>query len=304
MAQTATIRQAIELEGVGLHSGVAVKARLLPAPAGTGIVFLRTDRAAVIPARTESVTRTSFSTTLGVAGIEVATVEHLLSACFGLGITDLHIELDGPEVPILDGSALPFVELIEHVGVRPLGGALSVMVLKDVVRVEEGGRWVELRPAAELSIDYRVRFDAPAVGSQRFVAERIVERFRASIAPARTFGFLCEVPELRRRGLGHGGSLDNCVVVDGARVLSGQLRFRDEFVRHKVLDLLGALALLEHPLRAHVVASRAGEGLHVAALRALLARPDAWELAPSSASSTPTVQPYRWEHELFAGMAG
>jgi UDP-3-O-[3-hydroxymyristoyl] N-acetylglucosamine deacetylase len=295
-----TISRPVSAEGVGIHSGVVARLTLLPGCSGSGIVFRRIDLGVEIPARIENVSRTSYSTTLAVGGTSVATVEHLLAACAGAGVTNLQIHLDGPEVPILDGSAAPFLALLQSACPVSQGGAVAELAVREVVRVGDEERWLELRPAANLAVDYRVSFADPAVGRQRFIVDDIDGCFERSIAPARTFGFLREVPGLRRRGLGRGGSLDNCVVVDGDRVLSGALRFRDEFVRHKVLDLLGDLALLEHPLRAAVVAHRAGDTLHVAAMRALLARPQAWELTAGAGRPRCTVMPYRWEADAVS----
>jgi UDP-3-O-[3-hydroxymyristoyl] N-acetylglucosamine deacetylase len=290
-----TISSSVCVEGVGLHTGAHVRLTLLPAAPGTGIVFRREDLGVDIPARLENVSRTAYSTTLAANGADVTTVEHLLAACAGAGITNLRISVDGPEVPILDGSAAPLLALVQSARVVQQAGTVAELAVREVVRVGDDERWLELRPAARFAVDYRVSFTDPAVGRQRFIVDDVDHCFESSIAPARTFGFLREVAELRRRGLGRGGSLENCIIVDGGRVLSGALRFRDEFVRHKVLDLLGDLALLEHPLRAAVVAHRAGDTLHVAAMRALLARPQAWELIVPAGRLSRTVTPYRSE---------
>ena len=304
MAWQKTIRRAVAANGVGIHRGQQTRLRLRPAWPNAGIVFFRTDLGQAIPARAENVRDVASATTLGLRGAEAGTVEHILAALAGAGVTNVYIDLDGPEVPILDGSALPFVQMLRRAGVLEQGVSVPEMRVKAVVRVGEKDRWVELRPANELVIDYRISFDSRAVGRQRFVATVTPQRFASAIAPARTFGFLNEVAALRSRGLARGGSLDNCVVVDGSRVLSGRLRFRDEFVRHKVLDLLGDLALLEYPLRAHVVANRAGHALHVEALQALLARPEAWELVEPERVAPFTVRPYHGEWEAETALAG
>ncbi len=304
MAWQKTVRRAVSVSGVGIHGGEQVTLRLRPAPPGTGVAFVRTDIGTAIPARAENARDLAYATTLRVRGAEARTVEHVMAAVAGIGVTNVFVDLSGAEVPILDGSALPFVELIEGAGVEDQGASLPELHVRRIIRVGDDERWVELRPSPSLTVDYRVRYESEAVGQQRFVGEITPERFAASIAPARTFGFLDEVAALRKRGLGLGGSLDNCVVVDRNRVLSGELRFRDEFVRHKVLDLIGDLALLEFPLRGHVVAHRAGHALHVAAVNQLLATPEAWELVEPDRVAPLTVRPYGGGDEATAAVAG
>jgi len=304
MAWQRTVRRSVSVNGVGIHGGEQVTLRLRPAPPGTGVVFVRTDLGISIPARAENARDLAYATTLRLRGAEARTVEHLMAAVAGTGITNLYVDLSAAEVPILDGSALPFVELLHGAGVVDQGASQPEMQVRRVIRVGDDERWIELRPAAELAVDYRVRYDSPAVGRQRFVGTITPRRFASAIAPARTFGFLEEVASLRSRGLGLGGSLDNCIVVDRDRILSGELRFPDEFVRHKVLDLIGDLALLEYPVRARVVAHRAGHALHVAAVNELLASPEAWELVEPDRLAPFTVRPYGAEDEAEAVVAG
>ncbi len=304
MAWQKTIRRAVSTEGVGIHRGEHVHVQLRPAPAGTGIVFVRTDMGVSIPARAENTRDLSYATTLAVRGAEVGTIEHLMAALTGMGITNVYIDIDGPEVPILDGSALQWVQLLRRAGVVEQGVSLPEVRVTKTVRVGDSERWVELHPATDLSVDYSVRYDSQAVGQQRFSGSLSPARFAVAIAPARTFGFLNEVAALRSRGLARGGTLDNCVVVDGERILSGSLRFRDEFVRHKVLDLLGDLALLEYPLRAHVVARKAGHALHVQLVHELLAHPEVWEFVEPDRVAPFTVQPYAGELEAQVALAG
>lgn len=303
MAWQTTIRRAVEVAGVGIHRGEHALLRLRPAPAGTGLVFVRTDLKVAIPARAENIRDVAYATTLALRGAEVGTVEHVLAAVAGVGVTNAFLDLDGPEVPILDGSALPFVELVRRAGVIDQRVSQPEIEVLDVVRVGDEERWVELRPAPELSVDYELDFDAPAIGRQRFVGPISAECFASAIAPARTFGLLHQVPSLRSAGLARGGSLENCVVVDGEKVLSGRLRFADEFVRHKVLDLLGDLALLEYPLRAMVVAHKAGHALHVAAVQHLLSCPEAWALVEPERVAPFTVRPYAGEERAEAAFA-
>lgn len=304
MAWQKTIGRAVGASGVGIHGGEQVALRLRPAPPGTGVVFVRTDLGISIPARAENARDLAYATTLRLRGAEARTVEHLMAAVAGTGVTNVFVDLSAAEVPILDGSALPFVDLLTRAGVVDQGASLPEIHVRRVVRAGNDERWIELRPAPEFAVDYRVRYDSPAVGRQRFVGSITPQRFAATIAPARTFGFLEEVAGLRRRGLGLGGSLDNCIVVDRERIVSGELRFRDEFVRHKVLDLIGDLALLEYPVRALVVANRAGHALHVAAVHELLATPEAWELVEPDRVAPFTVRPYAGSSEAEAAVAG
>jgi UDP-3-O-[3-hydroxymyristoyl] N-acetylglucosamine deacetylase len=295
MAWQRTLARAVEAEGVGIHSGAHAKVRLRPAPVGTGIVFVRTDLGVAIPARAEHAKDFSFATTIGVRGAEVGTIEHLMSALYALGVTNVFVDVSGPEVPVMDGSALPFVQMIKRAGILEQNASFPEVRLLRPVRVADGERFVELHPAEAFHVDYRVRYKAPVVGEQQLSFTVSPERYANAIAPARTFGFLSEVKSLKERGLGRGGSLANCVIVDEHRVLSGKLRFRDEFVRHKVLDLIGDLALLEYPLRAHVIAHKAGHALHVAAVRELLAQPESWELFEPERVAPLTVHPLAWE---------
>ncbi|OYV96548.1 MAG: UDP-3-O-[3-hydroxymyristoyl] N-acetylglucosamine deacetylase, partial [Acidobacteria bacterium 21-70-11] len=256
------------------------------------------------PARAENARDLAYATTLRLRGAEARTVEHVMAAVSGTGVTNLFIDLSGAEVPILDGSALPFVEMLHRAGFEDQKVSQPELRVRRVVRVGDDERWIELRPGDELGVDYRVSYDSPAVGRQRFAGAITPRHFAAAIAPARTFGFLEEVSVLRERGLGLGGSLENCIVVDQGRVLSGELRFPDEFVRHKVLDLIGDLALLEFPLLAHVVAHKAGHALHVAAVSELLATPEAWELVEPDRLAPLSVRPYPGEVESEAALAG
>jgi UDP-3-O-[3-hydroxymyristoyl] N-acetylglucosamine deacetylase len=304
MAWQKTIRRAVSTEGIGIHRGEHVRVTLRPAPAGTGIVFVREDMGVAIPARAENTRDLSYATTLAVRGAEIGTIEHLMAGLTGMGVTNVFVDVDGPEIPILDGSAVQWVQLLRRAGVIEQGVSLPEVRVTQTVRVGDAERWVELHPAKDFSVDYSVRYDSRAVGQQRFFGGLTPSRFASAIAPARTFGFLNEVAALRSRGLARGGTLDNCVVVDGERILSGSLRFRDEFVRHKVLDLLGDLALLEYPLRAHVVAHKAGHALHVQLVNELLAHPEVWEFVEPDRVAPFTVHPYAGELETQVALAG
>ena len=302
MAWQTTIRRAVSTSGVGIHQGRQTNLKLRPAPPSSGIVFIRTDLGVEIPARAENAHDLEMATSLSRDGAAAGTVEHLVAALAGAGVTNVYVDLDGPEVPILDGSALPFVQLLDRAGIEDQGVSLAEIRLTEVIRIGDDDRFIEFHPAGSLEVDYLIDFAAPAVGRQRFVGTLTPRRFATSIAPARTFGFVDQVAALRERGLARGGTLENCIVVDGDKVVSGRLRFPDEFVRHKVLDLVGDLALLEYPLHARIVAHKAGHSLHVAAIQALLERPESWELVEPGRVAPFTVQPLRqeWDAELVS----
>ena len=260
-----TLSRTVSVAGVGLHSGRQVRATLRPAPAGRGIVFVRTDLEISIPAVADAAGRLDFATSLGERGRDVGTVEHLLSAAVGLGLDNLTVELDGPEVPILDGSSAPWVAEILSAGLVSLGSSARPFAVAKTITVHgPGGKWIEIRPAKELRVSYSIDFPHPAVGRQSISLVLTPETYTEHLAPARTFGFLAEYDYLRSRGLAQGASEENCIVVGEDTVLNGNLRFADEFVRHKVLDLVGDLALVGRPVVGHVVAHRAGHALHAA----------------------------------------
>jgi UDP-3-O-[3-hydroxymyristoyl] N-acetylglucosamine deacetylase len=275
-----TIAEKISCTGIGLHSGAPVQLTLHPGRAGSGIVFVRTDLAhpVEIPARAGFVTSTRYATTLGRGDATVGTVEHLLSALYALGVDNVRIEVDGPEVPVMDGSAASFVFLIHTAGIFDQRAPRRLMRLRRRLEVRDGERGIRVEPCRELRLSYAVDFAHPAIGRQSL--EGLVvdgASFERELARARTFGFLHEVEALWRAGLARGGSLDNTVVLDGRRVLNRNgLRFPDEFVRHKALDLLGDLALLGMPLAGHVVVERGGHALHQQLVAKILDTPDAW----------------------------
>jgi len=276
-----TIRTPASCAGVGLHSGAQVSITLLPAEPNTGIVFRRTDLTsddAYIAARFDRVRTTELGTTLANArGVAVATVEHLMSALSGLGVDNVVVEVSGPEIPIMDGSARPFVELIDRAGIEYSAEPKKlVRVLKPVV-IEEGEKRAVLAPADAFCVAFAIEFSSAAIGHQEFEAEISPLAFRRFIAPARTFGFLHEVEYLRSRGLALGGSLENAIVVSEDRILNTEpLRFKDEFVRHKMLDAVGDLALAGAPLVARYEGVKAGHELNNRLLRALFADESAW----------------------------
>jgi UDP-3-O-[3-hydroxymyristoyl] N-acetylglucosamine deacetylase len=264
--------------GIGLHSGKPVRLDLKPALAGHGIRFRRTDRGVEIPATLENLARLDHATTLSREGVSIDTVEHLLSALHGLGVDDVLVEVDGPEVPILDGSAAPFVILIHEAGLRPLATPRQYLKILQPVEVVRGAKWARLLPADHLRVSYTIGFDHPLLRHQSATFRVTSQVFAEEIAPARTFGFLREVETLRRSGLALGGSLDNAVVIGETGVLNNKLRFEDEFVRHKILDAIGDLALLGYPVVGHLEASKAGHALHAALALKLIQKPEAWDL--------------------------
>jgi UDP-3-O-[3-hydroxymyristoyl] N-acetylglucosamine deacetylase len=258
-----TINANVGISGVGLHSGIYTKLELQPAPAGSGITFIRVDLDGLrIPALQASTTALDYATTVGKDDVSVGTVEHLLSAILACGITDVDIRIDGPEVPIVDGSAVPFVHLIDAAGVRELNSDVEVLRIQQPLEVVDGERWIRIAPANRLILKYRIDFPHRAIGKQSFHFDFHHDNFLRKIAPARTFGFLKEVEKLRQAGLARGGTVENCIVLDDKGVMNGPLRFRDEFVRHKILDLVGDLALIGRPVVGEITAYKAGHAMH------------------------------------------
>lgn len=257
---------------------------------------MRTDSSeTAIPALLPSASTFDYATTLSADGVSIGTVEHLLSAAAGEGLDNCFVEIDGPEVPILDGSALPFVRLFHAAGFERQDAPVRPLSLDREIVLERGDRSIRYSPEGDgLTITYEIDFPHPLVGKQKLTWAARPEEYAARIAPARTFGFLAEVEALRARGLARGGSLQNAVVLDDQGILSGPLRFRDEFVRHKVLDLLGDLSLLGRPLRGRIHARKAGHAMHVEFARALsaaLAAPAAEQGEPDSAARRQGARP-------------
>ena len=258
-----TVSTNVSITGIGLHSGIYTKVELHPVRAGNGITFVRADLDGLrIPALQASTTSLDHATTVGKDDVAVGTVEHLLSAVMAFGITDLDILIDGPEVPIVDGSALPFMHLIDAAGVRGLGAEVPVLRIKEPIEMVEGEQSIRITPSNRLILNYKIDFTHPSIGKQTFHFDYQRDNFLRKIAPARTYGFLRDVEKLRAAGLARGGSVENCIVLDDRGVMNGPLRFRDEFVRHKILDLLGDLALLGRPIVGEITANRAGHAMH------------------------------------------
>jgi UDP-3-O-[3-hydroxymyristoyl] N-acetylglucosamine deacetylase / 3-hydroxyacyl-[acyl-carrier-protein] dehydratase len=275
--QQQTIAQAGEIEGTGLHSGKAARLRVLPAEAGKGIRFRRTDLEGTpeIPARLEHVSSTDRGTSLALKGATVHTVEHILAAVGALQIDNLVIEVDGPEIPIVDGSFAPFVELLSACGLRALDAAAKVLVLASPISAEAaGGATYAAVPAPSLVVSATIEFDHPLVRRQFGSCEVTPQRFAAEVASARTFGFMKEAEALRARGLVQGVTLDNAIILNETGIESGELRFPDEFVRHKIGDVVGDLALLGCRVNAHVIATRPSHAGNLAVAAALA---EAWQ---------------------------
>ncbi len=291
-----TLRTAIDCVGVGVHSGQRSRLTLRPAAAGSGIVFRRSDLGVDIPARFDHVVDTKLCTVLGLPGRRdavVGTVEHVMAALSGMGISNCIVEVDGPEVPILDGSAAPFVFLIECAGILVQAAPERAIAIRRPIRVSQGDAFVELRPyaaAPALSITMSIAFADAAIGEQSLALRIASDSFRRELAAARTFGRAADVATLQAHGLALGGSLENAVVVDGANVLNpGGLRMAGEFVRHKMLDAVGDLALSGAPLLGRLVAHKSGHALNNRLLRALFADDANWAWVsggtPASATS-------------------
>jgi UDP-3-O-[3-hydroxymyristoyl] N-acetylglucosamine deacetylase len=280
MGYRRTLRRDVACTGIGLHSGRPVRLRLRPAPAEHGIRFVRVDVGVEIPATLQYLGGQDHATTLTREGVSIGTVEHLLAALGGLGIDDALVEVDGPEVPVLDGSAAPFVMLLHEAGLRPLAVPRLYIKVLEPVEVVRGAKGVRLLPAEHFEVAYTIGFDHPLLRHQSFSLRLTPRAFTEAISSARTFGFLRDVELLRKSGLALGGSLENAVVIGETGVLNNKLRFTDEFVRHKILDAVGDLSLLARPLLGRLEATRAGHALHAAVAQKLLARPTAWELVP------------------------
>ncbi len=291
-----TLRSAIDVVGVGLHTGKRIRMQVLPAGADSGFTFVRDDlrgasislgaRNAGAPAQ---ISRADHATTVSGNGFSISTVEHLMAALRGLGVDNATVRLSGAEVPIMDGSAAPFVYLIREAGLRDLAVPRRVMLLKRPVGVLDEDREVTIYPAEHFRISYTIDFAHPAIGRQTLSRSVNRRTFINELAPARTFCLLKDVEGLRKRGLALGGSLSNAIVV-GDRGPLNALRFHDEFVRHKALDLIGDLALLGYPIMGHVVAHKAGHELHSRLVKQLLASPEAWILTtPVHAPAVPVM---------------
>ncbi|MBI3656459.1 MAG: UDP-3-O-acyl-N-acetylglucosamine deacetylase [Acidobacteria bacterium] len=267
-----TLRQSATITGVGLHTGLPVTLTLRPAPPHTGIIFQRTDlNHFEIEATRQHVARVSYATTLMRKGVLISTVEHLLSALHALCVTDVYVELNAMEVPILDGSADPFVRMIDEAGLTEIGSSLEPLRIVKPIEIRQGSKFAAVYPGERLRITYEIDFPHPMIGKQSLDIEITFNSYRRGIAPARTFGFYHEIQDLMQNGLVRGGSFDNAIVLDHQGVMNPDpwLRYPDEFVRHKILDLIGDLSLVGRPILGHIVISRGGHALHAALTSAI-----------------------------------
>ena len=283
MLKQRTIKAAIKTTGVGLHTGARVDLTLRPAAPDTGIVFHRVDLPEVvtIPANALNVGDTRLSSSLERDGVRISTVEHLMSALAGLGVDNVHVDVSGPELPIMDGSAGPFVFLLQSAGMVEQAARKRYLRIKEPVEVRQDDKWARFEPHHGFVLDFTIDFPHPVFGSEnRHVVIDFAEHsYTKEVSRARTFGFMQDVETMRAAGLALGGSLQNAIVLDETRVLNSEgLRYDNEFAKHKVLDAIGDLYLLGHPLIGTFAAFKSGHALNNAVSRALLARSDAWEL--------------------------
>jgi len=300
-----TIAAPLEFIGVGLHSGAPVTLRLLPAPAGSGIVFRRTDLDNFeIPATGRNIAKVSYATSLMRQGVLISTTEHLLSALIGMGVDNVIAELDNLELPILDGSALPYVEALLSVGIRTQRRRRETIRVLRPIEVREGEKFIGVYPGSGYKIEYAIEFPAP-IGHQKACIDLAAETYGGLIAPARTFGYKADEQRLRDMGLIRGAGPENAIILGARGPENGPLRFDDEYVRHKVLDLIGDLALAGRRIEGHVVAERAGHAMHTALVSRLMKDRSAWELAhvPMVTSSEDEKEPATLAHNALTSPA-
>jgi UDP-3-O-[3-hydroxymyristoyl] N-acetylglucosamine deacetylase len=278
LKQEQTIRSSVECKGVGLHSGAPVQLRILPAPSGSGIAFRRIDLDNFeIEATGRNIARVSYATSLMKKGVLISTTEHLLSAFIGTGIDNAIVELDNLELPILDGSARPFVDMIQRAGIRKQRRLRSYMRIRREIELREGNKFIAVYPADTYSVSYTIDFPHRLIGRETFRVDLTDGNFLREIAPARTFGFLHEADAMRQQGLIRGASTENAIVLTPEGLMNPPLRYADEFVRHKVLDLIGDLALVGKQILGNIVADRAGHAMHTALVSRLLRDKTLWE---------------------------
>jgi len=302
MLKQRTLKKAIKTTGVGLHTGVRVELALLPAPVDTGVVFWRIDlpQRVRIPAVATNVGDTRLSSTLTFDGASVSTVEHLMSALAGLGIDNLMVEVAGPEVPIMDGSASPFVFLLQSAGITEQRSPKRYLRVTAPIEVRDGDKWARFEPFDGFRLDFTIDFPHPVFGSEnrQVIVDFAHVSYAKEVARARTFGFMQDVEAMRDAGLGLGGSLQNAIVLDEFKVLNQEgLRYDNEFVRHKVLDAIGDLYLLGAPLIGQYTAYKSGHGLNNLIARQLLARSDAFEIVTFANAATLPSAFHEWALE-------
>jgi UDP-3-O-[3-hydroxymyristoyl] N-acetylglucosamine deacetylase len=286
MSYQTTIAKPVATSGIGLHTAVKSQLRFVPAPADTGIVFRRVDLDNfAIEAHVRNVARVSYATSLMKRGVLLSTTEHVLAALYSCGVDNAYIEIDALELPILDGSAQPFIDMLGEAGIRRLRKRRRYLKVVKPLEVSEGGRRIGIYPSQDFRVHCFVQYSHPSVGAQEVELRVGRESFSRTLAPARTFGFVQDFEGMRRMGLIRGGSLENAIVLNETGVVNGPLRFPDEFGRHKTLDLIGDLALVGRPLLARVEAHKAGHALHTQLVTRLLADPSLWTETYEEASS-------------------
>ena len=275
-----TVQRPVEAKGIGLHTGVSVSIRILPAPPSTGIVFLRTDLDNFsVPALWRYVARVSYATSLMRQGVMISTTEHLLSVFYSMGVDNAYVEIDNLEVPILDGSGSPYVELLTAAGLKSYRRRKRFLRIRRPVTVEAGSKRITILPSDRFLLTCDVFYDHPLIGKQSLDMEVTPQRYAQEIAPARTFGFSYELDQMRDMGLIRGAALDNAICFDRQGVQNPEgLRFPDECCRHKALDLIGDLALIGKPLLGHVIAERAGHAMHTALVARIMSDPSLYEI--------------------------
>jgi len=285
MINQRTIAKAVTFTGIGLHSGKKITITLKPAEADFGIQFQRVDMedAPLIKPTADSVSATENNTTIGTHPYSIHTVEHLLSVFYGMGINNILCEIDGPEVPIMDGSGASFVYILRETGIVSQNRPKKLMVILKPLRVELGDKWVELEPNPNLVIDSTIIFSHPLIKTQKKVFDFSCENFIKEVSRARTFGLLKDVDNLKKKGLIKGGSLDNAIVLDDFKIINPDgLRFADEFIRHKILDTLGDIALLGFELAGKITTYKSGHKLHNLLCRELIKNPSYYEIVPAT----------------------
>lgn len=278
MKQT-TIKQHVEVVGIGLHKGVPVHMSLDPLPANSGIVFARTDKNVYIELKPENVVDTTMATVIGKADARISTIEHLLSAVYAYGIDNLLISVDNEEIPIMDGSAIGYCTLLDEAGIVELDAKKKAIEIKKPIEIKDGEKFVRIEPSAKTVFDFKILFNHPSIQQQSYRFEFSTQAYKEEIARARTFGFIQEVNYLRSQGLAKGGGLNNCIVLDENGILNKEgLRYNEEFVRHKILDAIGDMAILGVPLLGTYVSFAGSHKLNHLLTQQILAQSDAYEL--------------------------
>lgn len=289
-----TIKNEISFEGIGLHTGKLARVTLKPAARDTGVIFIRADKPMVIKAYAGAVIDTAFATTIGHNGVKIRTIEHLMAALAGLGIDNIYIEVNGPEIPILDGSSTEFISIILKAGIAKQGKKRPYLRIKRPFAFEDGPSRIVAFPYNGSKITYMISFNHHGIGEQKISLDITEESFAREIAPARTFGFLKDIEYLRTNGLAKGGSLENAIILGENGILNSTgLRFPDEFVRHKVLDSIGDFSLLGFPIYGHIIAGKSGHSSNIKFLKKLLLAPDSWDIiqeAEEKLSRSPALQ--------------